>query len=593
MNKFVSSLLGAFTGTWIAFFLIGFFIFFSGIFILSSVSFSAGTAGIDHGSILRINLSGPITDKPYNKSIQELIESRQQQDNNNLHEILSAIDEAATNDNIEGIYLDCGTDAGYTIGAATSSEIRDALVKFKKESGKWVYAYGHSFSQNGYYIASVADSVFINPAGQLDLHGLTSTTLFYKGLLDKLGIDVQIIRVGTYKSAVEPFFRTSMSDASKRQTQMFISNIWDNFCSGIAESRGVGIETIKIYADSLYSFQPPEIAKRHKLVDGICYQHQFESKLHKLVGTSPETGKLAFVSPAQVSAAAMAIPEYGNRIAVLYAEGEIGVSGGKNSINSEDIVPEIIDLANDDAIKGLVLRVNSPGGSAYASEQIWEALEYFKSKKKPFAVSMGNHAASGGYYISCGADRIFAEPVTITGSIGIFGMIPSFKNLMDDKLGITSDFVTTSPNANLSVLEPLTPYQLNAIQQSVNHGYDLFVSRCAQGRKLSTDSIRAIAEGRVWDGSKALEIGLIDQYGNVGDAVKWVAGKAKTGKEYSVVYYPEYKQDFINIIYNSLENSVQMQQTSQDKRISEFILDIRNILNKDKLQCRMEDFYIH
>lgn len=283
-----------------------------------------------------------------------------------------------------------------------------------------------------------------------------------------------------------------------------------------------------------------------------------------------------------------------NRIAVLYAEGEINTTGDEYSINSEEIVPQIIELADDPAIKGMVLRVNSPGGSAYASEQIWEALEYFKSKKKPLAVSMGDYAASGGYYISCGADRIFAEPTTITGSIGIFGMIPTVKTLLNDKIGITTDYVSTTPNANLTIFEPLTSTQLNAIQQNVNHGYELFVSRCAKGRKVSSDSINSIAEGRVWDGGNALKIGLIDQFGGISEAVSWVAQKAKlTQTDYTIDYFPEYTPDIINLIYNSLGSSIQSKHLYfNGEDITNTINRIQKILDTDRIQCRMENIYI-
>lgn len=585
MNKFVSSLLGAFAGTWIAFFVFGFLIFFFGIAVLSSVSFSSVVAEINDNSILTINLTGTINDRPSNKTIQELIEDNQDP-NENLHEILLAIKNAETNDKIKGICLNCGN---VSTGFATASAIRNALSDFKKKSGKRIYAYGHSFSQKDYYIATVADSVFMNPVGQLDIHGLTSTTMFYKGALDKLGIDMQILRVGSFKSAVEPFTRTSMSEESKLQTQTFIDNIWESVCSDIAKARKVEVATVKEFADSLYAFDKAEVAVSKKLVDGTCYQHQFEDKLRRLSGL--ENGDELNLVSAYTAASQYQDASYSDKIAVLYAEGEIYVTGDNKSINSADIVPQIIGLADDESVKGLVLRVNSPGGSAYASEQIWEALEYFKSKKKPFAVSMGDNAASGGYYIACGADRIFAEPSTITGSIGIFGMIPSVKNLMNDKLGITTDFVTTTPNANLSVFEPLTPSQINAVQESVDNGYELFTSRCAKGRKMPVDSIRKIAEGRVWDGTNALAIGLIDQYGGIDDAVRWVAKKASID-DYSTEFYPEHTPDFINILYNTIEVSVKTEYLP-NKQWQEYVMKVQGILKKDRIQCRMEDIYIY
>lgn len=428
MNKFVSSLLGAFTGTWIAFFVIGIFIFFSGIAMISSLASStiSPIATIGDNAILRIDLSGSITDKPYNKSLQELVNN----DGNasNLYEILGAIDHASTDSNIKGIYINCD---GAGMGVASATAIRNALISFKKKSGKWIYAYGNDIAQGDYYAASVADKIFLNPAGALDIHGLTSSILFYKGLLDKIGVEMQIIRVGTYKSAVEPFMLTQMSEANKQQTSAFIGSIWKNITSDIASSRKLNADDVQAYSDSIGAFQDAKIAVSKKFVDELCYEHQVESKLRKLVGIT-ETDDLNFVSPSDVMNSVITDNSSGEHIAIVYAEGEINVDGNSSSINSKDIVPEIIKLANDKSVKGLVLRVNSPGGSAFASEQIWEALDFFKSKNKPFAVSMGDYAASGGYYISAGADRIFAEKTTITGSIGIYGMIPNVKRLAND-----------------------------------------------------------------------------------------------------------------------------------------------------------------
>ena len=590
MNKFVSSLLGAFTGTWIAFFVIGIFIFFSGIAMISSLASStiSPITTISNNAILRIDLSGLITDKPYNKSLQELVNT--DGSSNNLYEILGAIDHASSDSNIKGIYINCD---GAGMGIATATAIRNALTDFKKKSGKWIYAYGNNIAQGDYYTASVADKIFLNPAGTLDIHGLTSSIMFYKGLLDKVGVEMQIIRVGTYKSAVEPFMLTQMSEANKVQTSAFIGNIWKNITTDIAASRKVNADDIQAYTDSIGTFQDAQIAVSKKFVDSLCYEHQVESKLRKLVGIA-ETEDLNFVSPSDVMNSVITDAPGGEHIAIIYAEGEINVDGKSSSINSKDIVPEIIKLANDKSVKGLVLRVNSPGGSAFASEQIWEALDFFKSKNKPFAVSMGDYAASGGYYISAGADRIFAEKTTITGSIGIYGMIPNVKRLANDKLGITTDFVSTSPNSNLSAFEPLTPTQRNAIQRNVDRGYELFVARCAKGRHKTADEIKAIAEGRVWDGESAKAIGLVDQFGGIEDAVKWVANKANLGKEFKTKNYPEFKPDFINLLYATIEKSasIQMQQT-YNQELLRYVHTIQDILNKDRIQCRMEDIYLN
>lgn len=587
MNKFVSSLLGAFAGTWIAFFVIGIFIFFAGIAMVSSLASSSMStvSSIDENAILRIDLSGEITDKPYNKSLQDIVKGEGK--SNNLYEILKAIEIAKSNNKIKGIYISCN---GASIGLAMASSIRNALMDFKSKSGKWVYAYGNDLSQADYYAASAADKIFLNPIGALDLHGLTSSVLFYKGFLDKVGVDMQIIRVGAYKSAVEPFMLTAMSEANKMQTSAFIGNIWENVKTDIAKSRNIKISDVQEFSDSIGAFQDAKTAVARKLVDGLCYEHQLESKLCKMVGI-PDSEDLNFVTPAQV--ASSTIDEAaGDHIAVVYAEGEINVDGNQSGICSNELVPEIIKLANDESVKGLVLRVNSPGGSAFASEQIWEALDFFKSKKKPFAVSMGDYAASGGYYISAGADRIFAEKNTITGSIGIYGMIPCVKSLANDKLGVTADFVSTSPNANISAFKPLTPAQRSIIQRSVNRGYDLFISRCAKGRNKTVDAIKSIAEGRVWDGEKAKEIGLVDQFGDVEDAVRWVADKAELGRNYQTVVYPEFKPNFVNLLYATIEESTKIQ-TSSNMELMKYVRMVQDILNKDRIQCRMEDICLY
>ncbi len=591
MNKFVSSLLGAFTGTWIAFFIFGIFIFFAGIAMVSSLASVTMTSepAIEDNSILRIELSGNISETPRNIDFKEIVQSKGD-NGENLCQIVKAIEIAADNNKIKGIYVKCD---GASMGVATASAIRQALTEFKKKSGKWVYAYGDEIAQGDYYVASVANKIYMNPVGGLDIHGLTSETMFYKGLLDKLGVEMQIIRVGTYKSAVEPYFLTGMSDASRYQTQEFLNNIWGNISDDISASRNIKSDVIQNFADSLLAFREAECAVKAKLLDELCYEHQFESKLRKLVGIS-EDDDLNFVTPSQVAGSETLDSSSNGHIAVVYAEGEINVEGKKGNINSSELVPQIIKLANDKDVKGLVLRVNSPGGSAFASEQIWEALEFFKSKKKPFAVSMGDYAASGGYYISSGAQRIFADKSTITGSIGIFGVIPNLKKLANDKLGLTTDFVSTAANSNMSMFEPLTPKQRDAIQGNVNRGYELFVSRCASGRNKTKDQIKAIAEGRVWDGVSAKKIGLVDEFGGLNEAIKWVAQKANLKSDYEARVYPEFKPDFVNLLFNSLQNSASVTlSNSCDYELMKYVNSVKQILHQDRIQCRMPEIYIY
>ena len=589
MNKFVSSLLGSFVGTWIAFLLFGVVIFISGIIMIASLSLSnvsTPTAKITNNSVLRIDLNGEITERPMNKTLQEYINETEQ---NSLHNILYAIEKAETDDKISGIYVHCGVSS---TGFASAKAIRDALLEFKEKSGKWIYAYGETIGETEYYISSVADSIFLNTVGVLDIHGFMAVVPFYKGLLDKIGVEMQIIRVGTFKSAVEPYMLSSMSDANRLQTQTYLNNLWDNVCDSISSARGISEQTINEYADSLMTFSSPEIAVKEKFIDGLCYDHEFESKIKGLIGINDDED-INYIDVNTFVNAKFKPVKSSNKITVLYATGEIYESGSNDGINSDELVPSILELAKDDDVKGLVLRVNSPGGSAYASEQIWEALEQFKKTGKPFAVSMGDYAASGGYYISCGAQRIFAEPTTITGSIGIFAMIPNFNGLLTDKLGITTDFVTTNANSDITVIKALSPVQTAAFQRTINRGYELFTTRCATGRKMDINKLKSIAEGRVWDATKAKEIGLIDEYGNTDDAVKWVAEKAGLGNSYDTEYLPEYKEDFMDLLYVTLSNS-HYENKMKDKygMLYDYFEEINTLLKKDQIQCRMENIII-
>ena len=591
MNKFVSSMLGSFVGTWIAFLVFGIVIFISGLIMVASMSLSTmknPTVKVADNSVLCIDLNGEITERPTNLSLQEYINDIRPA--SNLHDILTAIERAKTDSRISGIYVHCGGTS--STGFATAKSIRDALQSFKSESGKWIYAYGETIGETEYYISSVADSIYLNPVGALDIHGFMAVIPFYKGLLDKIGVEMQIIRVGTFKSAVEPYMLSSMSDANRLQTQTYIDNLWDNVCDSISSARGISKQIINEYADSLMTFSAPEIAVKEKFIDGLCYDHEFESKIKDRIDI-PEDDDINYVSVSSFINTKHHEIKSNNKIAVLYAVGDINVSGSDNGINSDDLVPIILDLAKDDAVNGLVLRVNSPGGSAYASEQIWEALEQFKKSGKPFAVSMGDYAASGGYYISCGAQRIFAEPTTITGSIGIFAMVPNFNGLLTDKLGINTNFVTTNANSDISVIKALSPAQTAALQGSINRGYELFTSRCATGRGMEIDKLKSIAEGRVWDATEAKKIGLVDEFGNLDDAVKWVADKAGIIDDYSVDYLPEFEEDFMNLLYAAFSESYYKTEMKKEYgMLYEYIEKINTLLKQDQIQCRMENVFI-
>lgn len=591
MNKFWSSLLGSFLGTWIAFLLSGVIMFVCVVIMMASFSVSSLQTPVRHvtdNSILRIDLAGAFPERQQSRQIADYIEQLSVV-YNNLHDVLAAIKMAETDSKISGIYLYCG---GLASGHATAKTLRDALSEFKRNSGKWVYAYGESsIGQTDYYVASVADSIFMNPVGMLDIHGLTSTTMFYKGLFDKLGIEMQIVRVGSFKSAVEPMMRTSMSEENRMQTKTYITNLWTNMCDSISAVRHISTDSINAYADRLEVFDSPEKAIRLNLIDGICYAHEFEDRLCRLTGAD-NADALNYVIPSEY-VATQNNRVTGNEIAVLYATGTINVAGSTDNVNSDDMVPLILNLAEDENVKGLVLRVNSPGGSAYASEQIWEALEQFKQSGKPLAVSMGDYAASGGYYISCGADRIFAEPTTITGSIGIYGMIPSFEKLAEDKLGLTFESVSTNANVDMSLFKTMTPYQQAAMQRMVDNGYALFTRRCAEGRDMPLEYLKNIAEGRVWDAQEAKRIGLVDEFGSIDDAIDWIADSLHLdSSEYSIRAVPEITDDWMSILYSTLTYTAAEQKIAEQLgSLSPWAEEIRRILKQDKLQCRMD--YIH
>lgn len=585
MKKFFSTMLGAFVGTWLAFLIFGIVIFVSGIVMMATMTFSSlkmPVASVSDNSVLVLNLSGSIPERSQKANFQDLLEEDYSVPDN-LKDILSAISIAKYDSRISGIVVKCN---GAGAGFATAKTIRDALSDFRN-SGKWIYAYGESLAQGDYYIASLADSIYMNPVGMLDLHGVVSGIPFFKNTLEKIGVEMQIIRVGTFKSAVEPYMLTEMSEANRLQTQTYISNLWNNLTDSIAASRKIRKEVINQFADSLGMFSPANEVVKKGFVDGLCYVHEFESKVRMALGLSEDT-EIPAVTVSELLTTA-SNTESSNKIAVVYANGAIVVSGDKNGINSSELVPEILDLAKDDEIKGLVLRVNSPGGSAYASEQIWEALEQFKKTGKPFAVSMGDYAASGGYYISCGADRIFAEPTTLTGSIGIYAMVPCMSGLLTDKLGVNFDFVKTNANTDISTVKPLTEFQKASFQKNVNAGYELFTSRCAVGRKMNINKLKSIAEGRVWDGMEAKKIGLVDEFGNVTDAVNWVATQAGIIGDYSVSDYPKTKEDFLDLLFSSMSESYY--KMNMQERFGNFyplIEQVENMLKQDELQCRME-----
>ena len=485
------------------------------------------------------------------------------------------------------MFIDCN---GVEASAATLKTLRDAIVDFK-ESEKFVYAYAHEgYAQGDYYVASVADSIFLNPAGAIDVHGLASATPYPKKLLDKLGVEMQVVRVGTFKSAVEPFMAEEMSEANRMQQEVYLGNIWDHMLTSMAESRKIPAEKLNGMVDSILVTMPTDSLVKLKLVDKLCYRHEMEEKLRVLTGVAT-ISDLPLVSPEEL-VGDLDGEVVGDKIAVLYAVGEIdgqfNPMMGETGISSDDFTQTVYDLIEDEDVKGLVVRVNSPGGSAFGSEQMWKAIEDFKKTGRPVAVSMGDYAASGGYYMSCGADRIFAEPTTITGSIGIFGVIPCTQELVENKLGINTYVVKTNENADMGLSNKrLTPVQLAAMQNMINNGYDLFTRRCADGRHVTQDSIKKIAEGRVWDGATAMKIGLVDQMGSLNDAIAWVAAKAGM-TDYVTQNYPAPVNGLEEMLNSYMVEHYEAGLKHDMGMVYEYHQYIMRLLSRDHVLCIME-----
>lgn len=584
MKKFLTAMLGSIAGFWISLIILVITFF---LFIIVAVGNNVEQSiSLTPNSVLHIELKGVISERE--KSIESIYDIQSFNENAiSYRDIINAIYSAKDDANIEGIYLDC---YGSELGIASRQEIVEAIADFK-QSGKWVYAYADNYVQGDYYIASVADSIFLNPIGSIDIHGLSATTFFYKGLMDKIGIEAQILKVGTYKSAVEPFILTKMSDASREQEKHYLGNIWNNICSEIAQNRNTTTLKINQWADSLIFTQQPDFYINEIIADKLYYRSQVETVVkNKLNLTESEKLNLITVKKYHTLSNFLGNNNLGEHIAILFATGDI-VDNGEGGIVGEKMVPQILELAKDDNVKGLILRINSGGGSAFASEQIWHALEQFKDTGKPFYVSMGDVAASGGYYISCGADKIYAEPTTLTGSIGIFGIIPNIQKLLDNNLGITSDNVSTNLNGDFpSFTSPMTEIQKEKMQALIENGYKTFVNRCANGRGIPVDSILKIAEGRVWDGLSAKEIGLVDQFGGlekVIDDMKEATGISQT------IDYPIYTPSILDQIVNSnsLVNNKIISSTNIQE-IKEYYKFISRIKQMSPIQCKMEDITI-
>lgn len=557
------------------------FVFFTLVLIVG-ISMSDKTYIPKSNSILHLQLSGAIQERASDNTLYSIL--GEGESTIGLNDLLKAIQTAKDDDNIKGIYLE---PSGLSTGYATIEELRDALTSFR-ETGKFVVAYGNNFTQKEYYLASTANRIILNSSGMLDLSGLTSEHIFFKNALDKLGIEMQVFKVGTYKSAVEPFIATQMSEANKMQTSRYLNSIWNSVCQGISADRDIPTDTLNAYANQMTALLDSKQYLSMGMVDDLMYRFQVESLLADLSGMS-EAKKLRLVSPAEINSAGLKAGQPAN-IAVVYASGEIDGSSSEldeNAINTEKLIQVLYDIRKDNDIKAVVLRVNSPGGSAFGSEQLWAAIQQLKGFK-PVVVSMGDYAASGGYYISCNANRIFAHSATITGSIGIFGMVPNAENLLTDKLGLSFDEIKTNKYGNFpSLHRAMNGDEKMLMQKYVDRGYHLFVSRCAEGRGLSTDSIGVLAEGRVWSGVNALELGLVDEIGGMNDATEWVAEEAGLS-QYSTLEYPKKKnlyEELLKQFGSNLKVQILKSFLGEDAK---YYNTLRFIRNFDPVQARME-----
>lgn len=503
--------------------------------LVGMVASGSSAKDVADNTVFVINLEGQLQERSVDNPFSQYLGGAAS--TIGLDDLLDGIKKAKENDKIKGIYIEAGAFAPDSY--ASLQAVRKALVDFKK-SGKWIVAYGDIYTQATYYVASVADKVYLNPSGQIDWHGLASQTMFLKDALAKFGVQMQVVKVGAYKSATEMFTGDKMSDANREQVTAFLGGIWQNVCQDVAKSRKVSVGQLNQYADNFITFAEPKSYVGMKLVDGLLYHDQLKDEVKKLM----KLGKDDDISTIGL-AGIMNVPggkEEGDEIAVYYAYGDIvdGASGAlsqsESVIDGTKVSKDLENLADDDDVKAVVVRINSGGGSAYASEQMWRAIQLVKAKK-PVVVSMGGMAASGGYYMSCSANWIVAEPTTLTGSIGIFGMFPDMSGLVTQKLGVKFDEVKTNKNSAFGTMaRPFSEEEMAYLSSYISRGYSLFRQRVADGRHMSVDAVEKVAQGHVWVGQDALKIKLVDQLGGLDDAVAKAAKLAKLDEYYTASY---------------------------------------------------------
>ena len=585
MKDFIKNVLATMVG------MFGFFIVMGVIGMMSIIGMIAsGNAAqnVEKNSVFVLNLSGTISEQGSENPLSMFTGDNSL--NSGLNDILSSIKKAKANDDIKGIYIEAGALAA---NYATLQEIRNALADFRK-SGKWIVAYGDFYTQGAYYVASVANKVYINPKGIVDWHGIGAQTMFYKDFMAKFGVKWEVVKVGTFKSATETFTEEKMSDANRLQTKTFIDGTWRNVCDAVSKSRGISVDSLNNYADSYLALQATETLVKAKMVDGMMYGDQVKDAVKKMMKLEKDDDIAQLTLNDMLNVKDEKVE--GSEIAVYYAEGDIvqdpkaaTMFGNNNYIASRKVCKDLEDLMNDDDVKAVVVRINSGGGDAYASEQMWHQMSELR-KVKPVVVSMGDYAASGAYYMSAPASWIVAQPNTLTGSIGIFAVIPDLSGLVTTKLGVRFDEVKTNRNSTFGNLmaRPFNAEEKAMLQASVNRGYSLFRQRVADGRRLPVESVEKIAQGRVWLATDALNIKLVDQLGGIDDAVKKAAQLAKL-KDYYTSDYPAAASWMDNLL-----NSMSSSGTYLDEQLRQTLGDfyqpftmLRSIDKREAIQARI------
>ena len=585
MKDFIKSVLATMVGIFGFFIVMGVLTMMS---IIGMVASSSAAQNVEENSVFVLNLSGAISDQGTDNPLSLFTGDDSQ--STGLNNILSAIKKAKANDDIKGIYIEAGA---LMTNYATLQEIRNALADFRK-SGKWIVAYGDYYTQGAYYVASVANKVYINPKGIVDWHGIGAQTMFYKDFMAKFGVKCEVVKVGTFKSATETFTEEKMSDANRLQTQTFINGTWQNICTAVSKSRGISIDSLNSYADSYLALQSTEMLMKAKMVDGMMYSDKVKDAVKKMMKLEKDDDIAQLTLSDMLNVKDEKVE--GDKIAIYYASGDIvqdpkaaTMFGNNDYIASRKVCKDLEDLMNDDDVKAVVVRINSGGGDAYASEQMWHQMSELR-KVKPVVVSMGDYAASGAYYMSAPASWIVAQPNTLTGSIGIFAVIPDFSGLVTTKLGVRFDEVKTNRNSTFgnTMARPFNAEETAMLQASVNRGYNLFRQRVADGRHLPIESVEKIAQGRVWLATDALNIKLVDQLGGIDDAVKKAAELAKL-KEYYTSDYPAAASWMDNLL-NSMTSSgtyldAQLRQTLGE--LYQPFTVLRSIDKREAIQARI------